>query len=80
MRNLTEDEINQVSGRDGFYLGGNSYVSTTRLVTGALGIVGAASVAFEAGYLIGTGLNNATGAMYGTSTSEAIGGYFYENS
>jgi hypothetical protein len=80
MRELNEKEMEMVAGGDGIHLGGNGYISNTRAVTGKLGALGAATLAFDVGYAIGTGLNMLTDSMYGTSTSEQIGGAVYENS
>lgn len=72
MRELTLDEMEIVAGGDGFHLGGSKYLSTTRVVTGGLGIVGAVDVGFRAGYAIGTGLNMATDAMFGKTVTQAL--------
>lgn len=74
MRELTQEEAEKVSGGDGIHLGGNSYISNTNTITGRLGVLGAATLAFEAGYGVGSALNN----RYGWS--QDIGGYAYENS
>lgn len=77
MRELTQDEMAQVVGGDGFVLGGGAYISSTRLVTGGLGIVGAVDVGYRAGYAIGTAVNAGTDAMFGSTLSEMMGGFAY---
>ncbi len=57
MRELTQEEIVEVSGGDGLKLPGGGYISTTRGILNGLGVVGAASTAFSVGYTIGTGIN-----------------------
>lgn len=72
MRELTQDEMAQVVGGDGFVLGAGKYISTTRVVTGGLGVVGAVQVGYDVGFAIGTGINMFTDAMFGMSTTEAL--------
>lgn len=79
MRELTQGEMAQVVGGDGFNLG-NLYVSGTRTVTGLMGVAGAASMAFQGGYLIGTGINMVAEAYTGSSYSDRLGNALYENS
>jgi len=74
MRELTQDEAGKVGGGDGVHLGGNSYISNTRVVTNRLGAAGAVTLAFEVGYGAGTFLDSQFG------WSQDLGGYAYENS
>ncbi len=76
MRELNEKEMEMVAGGDGFALGGGRYISTTRMITGGLGVVGAVDVGYRAGFAIGTGIEAATGG----SISRALGGFAYERS
>lgn len=79
MRELTQDEMAQVVGGDGFNVG-KFYVSGTRATTGILGVAGAVSTAFQGGFLLGTGINMASGAMFDLSLSDRAGGFIYEHS
>ena len=72
MRELTQDEMRQVSGGDGMAIPGGSYLSTTRAITGGLGVVGAIDVSYRIGHALGDGINWATDRMFGISTTEAL--------
>lgn len=80
MRELTEQETGLVFGGDGMQLPGGGYVSTTRVITNGLGVIGAGATAYNAGKLVGAGINYGYEAMTGSSLAHDAGGWMYRNS
>ena len=72
MRELSMDEMEVVAGGDGLRLPGNNYISGVNGPTKFLGVGGALTSSFSAGYAVGTALNS----YFGWSNS--LGRYAYE--
>lgn len=80
MRELTEHEAEKVAGGDGIKLPGGNYISTTRVVFDRLGALGALTLSYQAGSVVGAGINYGYERATGGSLAHDAGGYFYENS
>lgn len=74
MRELTEQEANQVVGGDGIVIPGGGYISTTRTVFNGFGVAGALSAAYTVGTAIGAGINYG----YAHMTDSNIGSDLYD--